>query len=220
MKGLLILFLAAASPALAQQEAEIVSQFPETAPPHSVLLHPHRGQRDKYLWGTFGPPGLLDAALGASFGQWANTPEEWGKTPAGYAKRFATEYTESAINASTKYALVRMRDEDPSFHPCFCTGVGRRAMHAIISPFVAYRFDDGQPQFSGARVAGTAVAGAISASVWKPGPHSVGSQAAHIGVDLVTAMGVNLLREFVFHHRNSVSALSATPRQSASSYPP
>ena len=69
MKGLLILFLIVSAPAIAQQEEEqVVSTFPETAPPHAVLLHPHRQQRDKYLWGTFGPPGILDATLGASLG--------------------------------------------------------------------------------------------------------------------------------------------------------
>jgi hypothetical protein len=209
VKAVLILFLAVATPAFAQDdksepqadgEAQ-AAQFPETAPPHQVLIHPHREQRDKYIWGTFGPPGLLDAAIGASLGQWLNTPEVWGQTGDAYAKRFATEYAESAINATTKYALVRLRDEDPSFRPCSCAGVQRRAMHAIISPFVAYRFEDGQPQFSAARMAGTAVAGVVSGNTWKPGRPSVGSQAAHVGVDMLSAMGVNLLREFVFHHR-------------------
>src|SRR3954465_6821055 len=102
------------APALAQEERaqQVVSPFPETAPPHQVLIHPHRVQRDKYLWGTFGPPGLMDAARGAGLGQMLNTPKEWGKTRDAYAKRFATEYAESAINATTKYVLVRMRDED------------------------------------------------------------------------------------------------------------
>ena len=74
-------------------------------------------------------------------------------------------------------------------------------MHAIISPFVAYRFDDGRPQFSMARVAGTATSSVISANTWKPTSATVGAQFAHVGTDVVSAMGVNLLREFVFHHR-------------------
>ena len=190
--------------AAAQAEAaepQVVSPFPEQAPPHAVLLHPHREQRDKYLWGTFGPPGILDAAVGASLGQWMNTPSEWGQTSKGYVKRFGTEYSEAAINASTKYVLARIRDEDPSFRPCYCSGFRRRAMHAIVSPFVAYRFDDGKPQFSVARIGGTATSSVISANGWKPGSTSVGGQAAHLGTDLLSAMGVGLLREFVFHHR-------------------
>lgn len=202
MKGLLILFLIVSAPAIAQQEEEqVVSTFPETAPPHAVLLHPHREQRDKYLWGTFGPPGILDATLGASLGQWLNTPEVWGQTESAFVKRFATEYTESAINATTKYMLARVRDEDPSFRRCRCSGFQRRAWHAIISPLTAYRFDDDQPQFSIARIGGTAMSSFVSANTWKPGPPSAGAQIAHIGVDLLSAMGVDLLREFVFHLR-------------------
>lgn len=182
-------------------EQQVVSPFPEQAPPHAVLLHPHREQRDKYVWGTFGPPGVLDAVIGASLGQWMNTPSEWGQSTDGYLKRLATEYSESAINATTKYVFARIRDEDPSFRPCYCSGVRRRALHAIVSPFVAYRFDDGKPQFSVARIAGTATSSVISANGWKPAPTSVGAEAAHLGTDLLSAMGVNLLREFVFHHR-------------------
>jgi len=209
MKSLFVVMLAVATPAMAQEAAtpeqqaaeESLQKFPETAPPHEVLLHPHREQRDKYLWGTFGPPGILEAVLGASLGQIVNTPDEWGQTRTAFAKRFATEYSESAINATTKYVFARLRDEDPSFHPCSCSGVRQRALHAIVSPVVAYSYDDGRPQFSVARIAGTAVSGAISGSVWKPGGQNAGTVLGHVGLDLLSAAGVDLLREFVFHHR-------------------
>jgi len=42
-------------------------------------------------------------------------------------------------------------------------------------------------------------------NTWKPGPPSAGDQIAHIGVDLISAMGVDLLREFVFYHEDGVS---------------
>jgi len=197
--------LAMAAPLRAQEgvnEQHTVSPFPETAPPHQVLIHPHREQRDEYVWGTFGPPGLLDSVIGATLGQWQNTPKEWGQGKDAYFKRFATEYSEAAINATTKYMVARIRDEDPSFQPCDCSGFHRRALHAILSPLVAYRFDDGRPQFSAARIAGTAASSIISANTWKPGTPDARSQAAHLGFDLLSAAGVGLLREFVFHHRH------------------
>ena len=209
MKWPLVVMLALATPVAAQetnstqQAAEdALQKFPETAPPHEVLVHPHREQRDKFLWGTFGPPGILDAMLGAGIGQVLNTPDEWGRSKTALAKRFSTEYAESAINGSTKYLVARIRDEDPSFHPCGCRGFHRRALHAIISPVIAYRFDDGQPQFSVARMAGTAVAGTVSGNTWKPGGQNAGTEIAHVGFDLLSAAGVDLLREFIFHRRS------------------
>jgi len=198
------------APALAQDanDQEVPSPFPETAPPHQVLLHPHREQRDKYLWGTFGPPGVLDSALSAAFEQWTNRPEEWGQTERGYFKRLASEYSESAINGSTRYVLARLRDEDPSFRPCECSGFRRRALHAIVSPFIAYSFVDGKPQFSTARIAGTVTSHAISASVWKPTPTTVATEAAHLGTDLLSTIAVDLLREFFFHHKPDLTVAS------------
>jgi hypothetical protein len=198
------------APALAQDanDQEVSSPFPETAPPHQVLLHPHRGQRDRYLWSTFGPPGILDSALSAGFEQWTNRPEEWGQTRRGYFKRLASEYSESAINESTKYMLARLRDEDPSFRPCDCSGFRRRALHAIVSPFIAYSFVDGKPQFSTARIVGTVTSHAISASVWKPTPTTVATESAHLGTDLVSKIAVDLLREFLLHRKRDLSVAS------------
>jgi hypothetical protein len=211
MKWLTVALLVFAAPVFAQEAGQeealqheadrALQKFPETAPPHDVLLHPHREQRDKYLWGTFGPPGVLDAALGAALGQWQNTPDEWGQTQRAFVKRFATEYAEAGINSTTKYVVARLRDEDPSFHPCTCSGLHRRALHAIISPVMAYRFDDGNPQFSAARIAGTAASSFVSGNLWKPGGQNAGTQLAHVGFDLLGAASVDLLREFVFHHR-------------------
>ncbi len=209
IKAFLVVTLALAAPAAAQETTadeqpaaeEALQKFPETAPPHEVLLHPHREQRDKYIWGTFGPPGGLEAALGAGLGQWLNTPDEWGRTKSAYAKRFATEYAESGISATTKYVAARLRDEDPSFRPCDCSGVHRRVLHAILSPVLAYRFEDGRPQFSVARIAGTTASSFVSGNLWKPGGQNPGTEIAHVGFDLLTAAGVDLLREFVFHHR-------------------
>jgi len=206
---LLLLVFAVSAPAFAQETEpappifrDPTAQFPETAPPHEVLIHPHRQQRDKYIWSTFGPGGIMDATLGATIGQVLHTPKEWDQDKQGYLKRWGTEYAEAAINSTTKYAIARLRDEDPSFRPCGCSGVQRRALHAIISPVVAYDFRDGSPHFSYARMAGTATSSFVSGNTWKPAAPSVGSQFAHVGLDLATAAGVNLLREFIFHHRN------------------
>jgi hypothetical protein len=73
----------------------------------------------------------------------------------------------------------------------------------MMSPVIAYSFDDGHPHFSVARIAGTAASGAISGSAWKPGGQNAGTVLGHVGLDLLGAAGVDLLREFIFHHRKA-----------------
>jgi len=204
--SLFVVLLAAAAPAFGQespdlQAEEALQKFPETAPPHQVLIHPHRQQRDKYLFGTFGPPGLLEAAASAGLDQWLDTPKEWGTGASGYAKRFGSGYAEASLSATTMYILARLSDEDPSFHPCTCSGFRRRAVHAIVSPFAAYDYDDGRAQFSLARVGGTATASIVSASLWKPKSLRAGDEAASLALSVVASMSVNFLREFVLHRR-------------------
>ncbi|HXD72790.1 MAG TPA: hypothetical protein VN628_03595 [Vicinamibacterales bacterium] len=194
MKALLISLLALSSPALAQEVSQEAPAELQEAP-----QHPHRALRNAYLWETFGPPGMVMASLGAALGQVQNTPDEWGRSEHAYFKRMATEYGESAISSTTRFSLARWRDEDPGFRPCGCTGVRRRVWHAVVSPVSAYRVHDGGMQFSVAAIAGTAASSVVSANTWKPRPQTVGTEAAHIGTDLLSSIVVDLFREFLFH---------------------
>ena len=194
--------LLSASARAQESEEQIVSPFPEQAPPHQVLLHPHREQRDAYIWGTFGPPGLIEGALTAAFQQWRDSPREWGQTESGYFKRFGAEYAEGVVSNTTKYAIARLRDEDPSFRVCECSGVHRRLKHALISPFIAST-PDGRTVFSFARLVGTTTSTVVSSAAWKPTPQTPQGQLKHIGVDLLGAVGVDILREFFLHHKPS-----------------
>ena len=99
----------------------------------------------------------------------------------------------------TKYVVARMLDEDPSFRPCSCTGLLHRLRHASLGPISA-RKPDGRTVFSLARAAGVA-AGEASATAWYPRPEGV-SVARHVAIDLASAVGVDVLREFFFHHRH------------------
>jgi hypothetical protein len=161
----------------------------------------HREQRDHYVWSTFGPPGLITDALASGLLQWRDVPVEWGRGWSGYGKRFASEFAESAVGDTTKYAVARLLDEDPSFYPCECVGTWRRVRHAAVAPFTA-RKPDGRTVFSMARVAGM-TAGNLAQSTWYPGPGGTPPAAfRHVGVDLASKIGVNLLREFIFHRRS------------------
>jgi len=193
----------AASPA-AQERA------PETSPAaRETAGKPlHHEQRDHYLFGTFGPPGLISAALGGGLEQWREEPPGWGQTKTAYFKRFASEYGRSAVSDTTKYSLAVVFNEDPSFRPCGCSNVMRRVRHAMLAPISAYK-PDGRIVFSSARVAGMTVGEVVSTTAWYPGPLGVRGVAKHVGVGVASQIGMNLLREFILHRRSIPSVAHA-----------
>src|SRR5205823_5777588 len=119
----------------------------------------------KYVVSTLGPAGALHATIASGFEQWRGSPEAWDKDSAGYSKRWLSEFAESAIGNTTKYAVARAFHHDPSFAPCQCTGVARRVRHALGSPFMA-RTRDGRRVFSLATVSGLTAENVIPASTW------------------------------------------------------
>jgi hypothetical protein len=192
--ALCLILLGAGGTALAQEQDAAGLVVPTYVP------HPHRQMRDHYVWGTFGPPGLMGAAITAGLQQWRDVPKEWGQSDRGFSKRFAAAYAESAIGDTTKYAISRLRDEDPSFRPCDCHGFHRRFTHAVIAPFTA-RKPDGRIVFSFARISAMTASSVVPAAAWSPTPQSAEGHIKHLGVGLAGTIGVDLLREFFLHHR-------------------
>ena len=91
----------------------------------------------KYVVSTLGIPGTAHAVFAAGLEQWRDAPPEWGDGAKGFARRWASEYAESAIGDATKYGVARLLHHDPSFTKCTCTGFARRLRHAMASPFTA-----------------------------------------------------------------------------------
>jgi hypothetical protein len=157
-----------------------------------------REQRDNYLWGTFGPPGLIGDALSSGFQQWRDVPREWGQSKTAYAKRFAAEYAESAIGDSTKYVIARLVNEDPSFRPCECTGLLPRLRHASLAPFRA-RKPGGRIVFSIATLGGLTAGGVVAASTGYQSPQGARGAVKYAAVNLAGNISADLLREFIIH---------------------
>jgi hypothetical protein len=212
------MLLGAGTAALAQEAepdhaAEAAADDPTALVIPTYVPHPHRQMRDHYVWGTWGPPGLMAAAISASLQQWRDVPKEWGQTREGFYKRFAAEYAESAIGDTTKYAISRLRDEDPSFRPCECRGFSRRFTHAVIAPFTA-RKPDGRVVFSFARISAMTASSVVPAFAWSPTPQTPEGHVKHLAVGLAGTIGVDLLREFFLHHRKPPDRAPALSRDS------
>ena len=144
-----------------------VKPIPETKPVATdhQMLH-------KYVWSTLGFDGALSATLGSGLDQWKRSPPEWSIDTRGYARRWVSEYAESAIGDGAKYAVAHFFHQDPAFYQCACTGFGRRLRHAVDSPFMA-RKRDGTRVPSAASLAGVLTGHVVSATTWYPAPLGV-----------------------------------------------
>ena len=149
----------------------------------------------KYVWSTLGLEGAIHATLAGSLDQWRNAPPEWGAGATGYAKRWASEYAESAIGDTAKYAVAHIFHHDPSFTRCECSGFASRLRHATSSPFMA-RTRDGTRVLSAASLAGFLAGHVVSASTWYPAPLGTRDGLKHGATSLVSKIGVDVFREF------------------------
>ena len=149
----------------------------------------------KYVWSTLGLEGTLHATLASGLDQWGESPPEWGIGATGYAKRWASEYAESAIGDTAKYAVARIFHHDPSFTRCDCSGFAKRLRHAASSPFMA-RTRDGTRVLSAASLAGFLTGHVVSASTWYPAPLGTRDGLMHAATSLVSKIGVDVFKEF------------------------
>lgn len=148
-----------------------------------------------YVWTTVGLEGAIHATLASGLEQLRNSPPEWGAGATGYAKRWASEFAESALGDSTKYFVARLLHHDPTFTRCECSGFAKRLGHAVSSPFMA-RTRDGTRVLSPATVAGLLAGHVVPASTWYPAPGGARDGLKHAASGVAGKIGVNVFREF------------------------
>ncbi len=168
------------------QDSPIVD--PKPVATDNQMLH-------KYVWSTLGVDGAISATLASGLDQWKESPPEWGNGASGYARRWVSDYAESAIGDGAKYAVAHFFHQDPSFYPCACSGFGRRLHHAVDSPFMA-RKPDGTRVPSAASLAGFLAGHLVSASTWYPAPLGTRDGLKHAGMSLVSKIAVDVFKEF------------------------
>ena len=149
----------------------------------------------KYVWSTIGFDGAISATLASSLDQWQNSPPEWEQHGTGYARRWVSNYAESAIGDGAKYAVAHFFHQDPSYYRCQCTGVGQRLHHAVDSPFMG-RKRDGTRVLSAASLAGILTSSVVPDASWYPAPLGTRDGLKHAGTSLLTKIGMDVIKEF------------------------
>ena len=150
---------------------------------------------DKYVWTRLGLEGALLATLSSGLDQWRASPPEWGGGASGYAKRWASEYSEAAIGDTATYAIAHVLHHDPSFTRCECSGFANRLHHAAVSPFIA-RTRSGRRVLSVASLAGFLVGDVVAASTWYPARRGARDGLLNAAGSLGAKIGIDVLLEF------------------------
>ncbi len=156
------------------------------------------GERWSLYWReTFGSPGLYFASFGIASGDQRNhQPAQWGQGFGPYMQRTANEFARLTLEESITAGGAALLHQDTRYVKCGCSGVFRRAGHAIAMNFVALN-DSGQFRPNYARFAGAAGAQYI-ANTWMPrGYRNWDTSLRDAGLQIGIDAGFNLVREFV-----------------------
>lgn len=174
---------------------------PETARTSSsqntAYTRPNAEKRFKrYLNSVAGPFALMGNAIGAGIGTAANEPEEWGKKPAGFGRRFASNLGRNAIRNTTIYALDEALKLDSNFYRSQNRAPGARIKNAFLSTVTA-RKANGKRVVGVPRLVGTYTGAVIASETWFPKRFSYKDGLRDGTISLGINSMVNLFREFL-----------------------
>lgn len=186
------------------------SVSPAPAPPPLPPLTA-RVRLEGYFYRAYGPFTLLGAGLTAGIAQIENDPGAWGRTGAGFGRRYGSLVGRNAISESIQLGLDALDGEDPRYHPSRRHGIVARGFDSAIQAFVPYKVHGGRT-FAFSRAAGWFGSGLIS-NVWYPdGVNSPGDGLVRGTVMIASDVGNNLFWEFwpdvkrKFFHRKAASS--------------
>ncbi|MDX6709654.1 MAG: hypothetical protein QOH96_670 [Blastocatellia bacterium] len=166
----------------------------------TTYTFPDKHQRFKrYAWNSVGPFAWLGAGFSALIDQAYNTPREWGKTPTGYGKRFASSFGGNLAHQTARYGLAEAFKLDNRFHKSTKSGVGARAKDVISQAFTS-RTRTGDTVFSVPKIGGYLAAGLVPLT-WKPARYTFWNGIGSAGLSALGSAGTNLVKEFIFHKK-------------------
>ena len=152
----------------------------------------------RYVSSTVGPMRLLRTGAAAGFGQWSDSPEEWGQGMKGYGKRFASGMGQNAIQQTVTYGLDEAFGLDSGFVKSKREGFFPRMKDALLQN-VTSRTKSGKRVISVPRFAGVYTGAIVPTETWYPERYSYKDGLRHGTTTLLTGFGINLMREFVFN---------------------
>lgn len=171
---------------------------PQTAPQQTNYTRPDKKERfNKYVKGIFGLSSLIGPLASVTLRQITNSPEEWGRTPRGFAKRVGDSFGRSIISHTITYGLDEALKLDSHYYKSTKKGFKPKFSNAVLSAFTA-RNSEGKRVVGIPRLVGTYSSAIIANETWMPGDRNYKDGLKSGTISIGTRIGYNLLREFVF----------------------
>jgi hypothetical protein len=141
-------------------------------------------------WGIY-----VKTVLFTAHDQVANTPQEWGRTAGGFAKRAGTRQAQFVIQNSLSAYGNAVLGWEPRYDRCRCDGFWPRTRHAIARNFVTY---GGAEQSLRPQLMPYAAAfgAAVTVAAWTPHSNLVVKGYQGAITQVFVGAGVNWLAEF------------------------
>jgi hypothetical protein len=157
-------------------------------------------QREKmhnYLFEAFGPYPVAWTTLVAGWHQARRSPPDWREGFPGYGERYASDFGNSAVNITTRFALAKALDEDTLYYRCSCSGVWPRLKHALVSTAFVHRGADGRRAFALPVVVAPYAAGMTAVYGWYPSRYGAKDAFRMGNYGLLSYFAGNISLEFL-----------------------
>lgn len=162
----------------------------------NTYIRPDKKTRlNRYIKRTVGPVALLKEGASAGFSTIVNRPEEWERTGTGFARRFASNVGENAIEQTTIYTLDEALELDSNYYKSEKKDFKSRLSNALLSTVTA-RNKNGKRVFGTPRIAGKYASGIISREVWYPQEFDYKDGLRSGTISLGFDAAFNIFREF------------------------
>jgi hypothetical protein len=167
-----------------------------TIPVAPIYVPPTVAERVHWVvQGTASIPVIGVNAIDSAWSTRVNWPEEWGRGPKGFARRFADETAYGTISDAIEAGVGTLWGEDPRYQRAAPGSHWRRVRHALTATVLAPR-RDGRTAPAWGRFGAIAAATEIQNTWLPPSARTPGAVAWRVADDLIWRAAANVWDEF------------------------
>lgn len=214
---------------IAAAQSHVLPRATVNAPqPAPSYLEPTQQQKlHNYLYEAYGPYPLAWTMIVAGYHQAKRTPPDWREGWPGFGERYASDFGNSIVNNTTRFALAEALHEDTMYYRCACSGVWPRVKHAVFWTAFAHRGADGHAALAVPAIVAPYAANLTAVYGWYPSRYGakdafrsgnygllsyfIGNVSLEFLAPVLHAKRTSVISRFHFDNRHLAPELNAGP---------